>query len=237
MRLPILFALALAMAPMCIVSASAQSSTRAIREAREAGEWLAAQAREDSAWLAASPLCNLPELVDTTGWVRPAPRSTVLLPKRFQRDTTFRSAHGGARWIGAFDTVEIATGHWGVRSFNDASQRRRCKATVGGMPVLILEDSSHQRLVGWAYRESASGYSPLFIGSGPNRATLLTILHHVLVARGRPRPCRPSFDYVKVDLFSGLLPSNVHWSGRVRMMDCAATPRIVIPARAAQLGR
>ena len=34
-----------------------------------------------------------------------------------------------------------------------------------------------------------------------------------------------------------LLPANVRWSGRVLSCGCAATPRIVITARAAQLGR
>ena len=214
-----------------------QATTRQEREVREAGRRLAAMAIEDSLWLASSPLCTLPDLVDTVGWRRSPPRSIVLLPPRFQRDTSYRGVHGGARWVAGPDTVDLGTGYWRVRSFSDNPELKRCKATVGGAPMLIMEDSARRQLLGWAFRAPPNQFSPLFIASGPNRATYLTILHHLTVARFRPIPCKPHFDRVDVDLFAGLLPSNVHWSGRVRMTDCAATPRTVIPARAAQLGR
>ena len=124
------------------------------------------------------PACEKSQPVSTAGWVRIEQREgfSFRLPACFEPDPEKpRFVHGGQRWRCGAKTVEVVWGMWGLGSFDE---RRQCKATLAGVPVLVAQrtgEGVHSVLVWYLTGTVHEPIVSAFGGQGESDALLATI--------------------------------------------------------------
>jgi hypothetical protein len=119
--------------------------------------------------------CRPVTVTDTTGWVpikigsriRPA-----VLPSAFTQDTTFRSYHGGLKWIAPAMEFSIENGWWGVQ-YDSAGYLTACRVKTRAGEYLVNESRTPTGYSFMAFPWSPTwGPSTMITGHATNEENL-----------------------------------------------------------------